>query len=209
MIAYVTPMGSNAGGQPVNVEAIFVTSASTLTITLQNLQANPTSLIQCPSDLIFTVDSGSTLAGSTLTTSSGQEITVNAGGTFTLGSTVATGWPYDPTAGEVNVLAPGGAGPTHLIIGPPGPGNLYSNANGSIAGNGPHNPFLNQSASFTITGSGITANTTITSATFSFGTTSGVNVQGVPVPEPHSLVLSLTGIGVIGLLMLYRSRHGY
>jgi hypothetical protein len=28
------------------------------------------------------------------------------------------------------------------MIGPPGPDGSYSNANGSIAGNGPHNPFL-------------------------------------------------------------------
>jgi hypothetical protein len=127
---------------------------------------------------------------------------------------VATvGWPFtitSATTGTLDVLSAGGAGPAHLIIGPPGAGGTYSAANGSIAGNGPHNPFLSQSATFTITGTGITADTTITSATFSFGTTSGVTIVGVPVatvPEPVSLVLALCGIGTVGLVGIYRSRR--
>jgi hypothetical protein len=110
--------------------------------------------------------------------------------------------------GTLNVLAAGGAGPAHLIVGPPGAGNVYSNANGSIAGNGPHNPFLNQSASFTITGANITAATNDTAVTFSFGTTAGINipgVPGVPIPEPSSLVLSMVGAGFLGSIGFYRS----
>jgi hypothetical protein len=108
----------------------------------------------------------------------------------------------------LDVLAAGGAGPAHLIIGPPDGGNTYSAANGSIAGNGPHNPFLSESATFTITGTGITADTTITSATFSFGTTAGVTVDGVVAsPEPSSFVLTLCGIGVVVLVGTYRSRR--
>ena len=110
------------------------------------------------------------------------------------------------TTGTLDVLAGSGhAGPAHLIIGPPG-GPTYSNANGSIAGNKPHNPFLNESATFTITGTGITADTTITSATFSFGTTSGVDVDGVATPEPSSFVY-LCGFGVVVLVGRYRSRR--
>jgi hypothetical protein len=60
-------------------------------------------------------------------------------------------------------------------------------------------------ATFTITGSGITASTTVTSATFSFGTTGGVNVPG-QVPEPSALALSLVGIGLVGAVA-YRSRR--
>jgi hypothetical protein len=97
--------------------------------------------------------------------------------------------------------------PTHTIIGPPGGGNTYSDANNSITGNGAHNPFLNQSATFTITGTGLTADTTITGATFSFGTAPGNDVVGVvSVPEPSSLVLGLVGLSLIGSIGLYR-RH--
>jgi hypothetical protein len=208
-ITYITPAGSSTGGGPVDAMATFTTSANTLSIVLSNLQANPTDVAQLLSDLSFTVGNGGSLTGATLASSSGQEITVASDGTFTLGSTVATGWvpTLGGTSGNLDVLGAGGAGPTHLIIGPPGPGGTYSNANGSIAGNKAHNPFLNQSATFSISGSGINAGTTITSVTFSFGTTSGIDVAGVPsVPEPSSIVMAGIGIGVVSLIRLRRRR---
>jgi hypothetical protein len=116
------------------------------------------------------------------------------------------------TSGYLDVLAPHGAGPAHLVIGPPGGGGTYSNAKGSIAGNGPHNPFLDQSATFKITGLGITPNSTITAATFSFGTTEGGNL--LPgfgaVPEPASLVSSAIAASLLGMIVLCRKRrrHG-
>jgi hypothetical protein len=151
---FVTPTGSSTGGGPVLAEADFTTNAGSMSITLRNLQPNITDVAQALSDLIFTLSGAAPLTGSTETASSGQEITIAGNGTFTLGATVPAGWPYSSTAtvGTLNVLAGGGAGPAHLIVGPPDGGNVYTAANGSIAGNGPHNPFLNQSASFTITG---------------------------------------------------------
>jgi hypothetical protein len=211
-MTYVTPSGSSIGAGPVNAEAVFMTSANTLTITLTDLLANPTDVGQLLSNLSFTLGNGGSVTGSSVSSSSGQEITVNSGGSFSLGSTVATGWAYSTsgsTMGTLDVLGTPTA-PAHLIIGPPGAGNTYSAANGSIAGNGPHNPFLNESATFTITGSGITSDTTVTSATFSFGTTGGVTVNGVQsVPEPSALVMSLVGLGIAGWIGVYRSRrHG-
>jgi hypothetical protein len=208
-VTYVTPAGSTTTGGPVNTSATFTTSANFITIGLTNLLANPINIAQCISDLAFTVSNG-TLAASTLFTSSGQEITVNSNGTFSLGSTVATQWNYMP--GFLDDL--GGGKPSHLIIGPPDGSNLYSNANGSIAGNGPHNPLLNQSASFVIFGPGITANTHITSVTFSFGTTPDStpdDVPGIltttPVPAPPALVLGLIGVaGLFGMRAWPRQR---
>jgi MYXO-CTERM domain-containing protein len=209
MITYVTPSGSSTLGGPVDAMATFTTSANTLSIVLTNLQANPTDVAQLLSDLSFTVGNGGTLTGATLASSSAQEITVAADGSFTLGSAVATGWvpTLSGTSGSLDDLAAGGAGPTHLIIGPPGPGGTDSNANGSIAGNKAHNPFLNNFATFSISGSGITADTTITSATFSFGTTSGIDVTGVSAgPEPSSAVLAGIGVGILSLIALRRRR---
>ena len=199
-VTFSTPSGSSINGLPVDAKAVFSISKGVIDITLINLQANPTSVAQLLSDLSFTLGGGGSLSGASLGSSMGQEITVGSNGSFTLGSTVSTGWGFNATTATLDVLGTSTA-PMHLIIGPPGPGSMYSNANGSIAGNKPHNPFLNGGAMFMIIGSGITAGTTITSATFSFGTTSGMNVTGTPsVPEPSTQLL--LGLGTLGLMAL-------
>jgi hypothetical protein len=214
LITYITPPGSTTGGGPVNAEADFTTAAGSITITLKDLQANPTDVAQLLSDLSFTVGNGGSLTGSAQTGASSQELTVNGNGTFSIGANLTTvaavGWVYTTTSstGTLDVLqGPGHAGPAHLIIGPPG-GPTYANANGSIAGNGPHNPFLNQSVMFTITAPNVSADTTITAAIFSFGTTEGASlIPGVlSVPEPSSLVLGLLGLGLGGSIGFYRRR---
>jgi hypothetical protein len=55
---------------------------------------------------------------------------------------------------------------------------------------------------FVISLMGITPGTTITGATFSFGTTTGINVPGVPsaIPLPGALPLFATGMVGLGLL---------
>ena len=195
---------TESGGNAVDAKAIVTTGAGTVTVQLFNLLVNPTTVAQNISDFDFAL-SGTTSLGS-LASSSGQDITVASNGTFTLGSTVATGWAFtSPTAGSYLLNVLGAAGPTHTILGAPGAGGTYSNANGSIAGNGPHNPFLNQSATFTLNITGVTTDTTVSSAIFSFGTAAGDNVPGgsgpnSTVPEPVSLSLVGSGLLALGLL---------
>jgi hypothetical protein len=192
-----------SGGNAVDASATVVTGAGTVTVTLFNLLVNPTTVAQNLSDFDFAL-SGTTSLGS-LASSSGQEITVASNGTATLGSSVATGWAFtSPTAGSylLNVLGTA-IGPSHTIIGASGAGGIYTNAGGSITGNGPHNPFLNQTATFTLNITGVTADTTVSSAIFSFGTAAGDNVPGGPgssVPEPVSLSLVGGGLLALGLL---------
>jgi hypothetical protein len=212
---FTTPAGSNAGGGPVSATAMVTTGAGTVTIMLSNLQANITDVAQAISDFAFTLSGGATTG--TVSSSSGQEITIASNGTFTLGSTVATGWGLDSSGGTFHLCVLGAnngtcmgtAGPAHLIIGPPAGGGTYTAANGSIAGNGPHNAFLNQSATFTLAIAGVTAATNVTSATFSFGTTAGANVPGTPTPEPGTLALFGTGLlGCAGLLRRWLAARG-
>jgi VPDSG-CTERM motif len=99
------------------------------------------------------------------------------------------------------------SGPSGLIIGPPNGSGVYATANSSIAGNGPHNPFLNQVATFTLNVPGVNVDSSVNGATFSFGTTAGDNVPGIVGRPPQSipdggttallLGAALSGLGLI------------
>ena len=195
--------GTSSGGNTENVSAVFTTGSGTLTVTLNNLLSNPTDVAQNLSDLFFTLSNGAT--SGTLMSSSGTELTVNSGGSYAVGSSVSTGWVLTTmgTSLVLNVLGTA-VGPAHTIIGTSSNGTYvggtYSNANGSIAGNGPHNPFLESGTTFTISGPTVTAATTITAATFSFGTTAGNTLAGTPtssVPEPTTI--ALLGVGLLAM----------
>ena len=103
--------------------------------------------------------------------------------------------------------------PSHLLIGPPGAGGTYSNANGSIAGNDPHNPFLNQTASFLINLLDPAALATITAVTFSFGTTEGAElvpgvIGGTPTPFENGPVPIPGAVWLFGTVLAGGAGYG-
>ena len=221
IITYITATGAATSG-PVSAEADITTGAGTVTVVLKNLTVNPSDVAQNLSD--FTLTFNNTVGTPTLTSSSADERYVNSDKTFTPGGTgVTTGWQIDPKSvaktdpmgWNTSDLLGGTAngGPAHTLLGAPGPGGTYSAAGGSIAGNDPHNPFLNQTATFMFSASGLTASTTVTAFTFSFGTTSHVEVEGVQtssdapaVPEPSVLALSALGLFAFGTVTGLRRR---
>ncbi len=201
---FSTPPGAQLNGLPVSVTAEFTLDPENdlINIVVNNLQANPKSVIQNLSDLAFVLSTGQ--SAGTLISSSGLERIVESNKSFIDGSSVSTGWALlenvslpSGTGLWLNDLAPGAAGPTHTLIGPPGGDDRYGNANGSIAGNGPHNPFLAGPVTFTLLVPGIDNSTRVADVEFSYGTTSGNNVS---VPEPTPLLL--LGAGFLGMVVL-------
>jgi len=204
-VTFSTAAGAtNSTGQPVSASVTFTVSPSgTLTITLTNTLVNPTSVGQNISDLSF---QAGTLTG-TLTGSSGSLINVAANGTFSSAGTAnPTGWALASSGGSFHLTVLGtSTAPARTIIGAPGAGGIYSNANASIAGNGPHNPFLNQTATFTLSIPGLTSVTQLSNISFSFGTTPGDNVPVTGAPEPATMLL--LGTGLLGVAGVVRRRY--
>jgi hypothetical protein len=197
---FVTASGATeSGGNAVSAQVDFTTGANTLTISLTNLIVNQKTVAQNISDLFFTLGSNAT-SGSVTTDGLNSLINVLDGGTTTTGGTGVSGWVLSFSAGtfHLNGLGAGSLGPERTIIGAPGPGGVYTNANSSIAGNDPHNPFTNQNATWTLTIAGLTADTAVTAAAFSFGTAAGNDVPGVPrTPVPDSgMTLILLGVSL-------------
>ena len=101
-----------------------------------------------------------------------------------------------------------GNGPSDTIIGPTDSSGDYASVNGSIYNSQPHNPFIQNQASFTVKfPPGVLAsNISITGVKIGFGTQCGYTAVARAVPEPGSLPLLITGTAALGFLRRSRSR---
>jgi hypothetical protein len=193
-----------------------------LNLTLTDTKVNPSGVADNMSAFFFTLDSGTlSLTSGTGTTrfvcgTNDSNCPNGSGGFLPAGSyvdggTVAAGWAFS-SSGEnfsLDVLfGPGHAGPAHTIIGAPAADNKYDAADGSIAGNGPHNPFLALSGVFQFALTGVDGLPSVTATTFQFGTADGQGQQTGTCtercavessPEPLTMGLSGTGLLFIGL----------
>jgi len=205
--SWTTPDGATVGGLPVDASANIVNNfGTTYTVTLTNLEANPTSVAQNLSGLSINfqntvVPIAPFYQGDGVSVAADGTATYNPGAVYGEYLNVTSPWSMTNnnkfTAAIVST-----SGAAYSLIGPPGPDGTYSDANGSIAGNGPHNPFLS-SLTWSFELIPITGDTgPITGVSFSFlgsnGSIAGIDPPGpdaAPVPGP------IAGAGVPGLIV--------
>jgi hypothetical protein len=182
-----------------------VTGQNSLTITLSNLLANPKDASQTLSDLSFTTNNAIGRAGISAQVSTSIGNITNKPGGYKLSPPGEAVFEWTFSAAKTTVTLDGERDQP-FIIGPPDMNNSYSNANNTITGAG-SGAFLDQSATFVITGTNLTRATMITSVMFSFGSNS-TNVAGQAIPEPSSLILGSWALALLSTIGLYRSRPG-
>jgi hypothetical protein len=202
--ATITFVGTGTGSDGViAASADFATSGGLLSVTITNTLAASQirSAGQTVSDLIFTLSNAPGTRGAT--TASGQLVDIDASGNVIDVSGSPLRWlgqgPPPPNGrgtfsivgNTITMEAIGGGQPSQLLL----PfSTSFTNANSSITG-GQFNPFVIGPETFTLNLSGVTAATTISSATFSFGTGPDTFIPGVPVPGP------MAGAGLPGLIL--------
>jgi hypothetical protein len=216
------PVGFNYSGTCAEAcmgSATITPGTGTLTVVLTNTQANPISVGDLISD--FEITPSGTVGSASLSSQAGSLITVTSKtGPYTVSPGPPTHWEASTSGGQIVLDTFSGAQPINMIIGPPDVSGNYSNANGSIT-NGTFSPYINQAGTFVIADSAITPNTTISSVTFSFGTslneftqpgtpcvigTPNCGPSGPPlVPEPSALVLVGSALMIFGFVWRRRS----
>ena len=222
---WTTPDGATVDGLPVAASASVINNFNTTcTITLTNLEANPTRSprLSVASPSRFKIRSSQSppfYQGDAVTVGANGAATYNPGAIYREYLNVPSPWvmTYNKSFTAAIVSASSAA---FSLIGPPGPDGTYSNANGSIAGNGAHNPFATSLVwSFELIP--ITGDTgPITGVSFSFlGNGAASTIAGIDPPGPDApsavpgpiIDAGLPGLifACVGLLALARRRQKF
>jgi hypothetical protein len=205
---FSTPAGAvnPDGGSPVAATALFTVSGGKLQITVENTEANPNSESEALAQMTFQVSESLTKPSMT---SSADLVTVDSNGTFTTTNPTSTGWTLTANGSTLTLCGScSSAWPAHTLIGPPSASTgKYTDANSSIAGSKSHNPFLWESADFTIASGALEADAQIANVVFNFGTNVGEGavdgIGGLQAPEPTTIPLFAGG----ALMLAFAARR--
>lgn len=191
---------------PVSGTADFSLSGNTLTLSLSNTILGIGDAGQLLTGLTFTLSDGT---GVGLNSQTGDLIAVNSDLTVTDMGKGTLGWGFGTTGTntfEVCMICSGGVTsgvtPSEGILGPASADGNYDNANGSIAGNKPHNPFVNGTGTYQFN---VPTGVTVSDVFFQFGTTPGGAIPATSAPEPSSVLLLGFGLLALALLTCRRS----
>jgi PEP-CTERM motif len=213
MITY-TGNGTSVNGD-LAAKAIFTTGDGVITVVLSNELATSVfgSSGQAVSDITFTLSNEAGTLGTQTATGQFGNISGNpTPGVVTYvasddqtGDTTPIRWFTGTNAGvsgdTVTLEAISGGQPSQMIAPDVVDGGQYTNANNGLQN---FNSYVIGPATFTLELSGVTANTTVSAVTFSFGTGPDSFVAGA-VPEPSTLTLAgIGGLCLIGIVLRRR-----
>jgi len=193
-----------------HASAVLTFGNGTITITLTDLYVNPNDVSDNLSG--FSFKTNVTPTTDSISSSSAASVDVASNGTYTNTGTIAPGWGLTLTGAVTKLDDLGYAGPSNTIVGAPNSGNVYSNGCCSIDGNGAHNPFLYETATWTLAEAGVAPSTTVSDVSFMFGTTEGAKVEPgtltstTTTPEPATEAMVLGGLALIFAGRKYRQR---
>ncbi len=203
----VNAVGFDAASEPINFTAAFAFSANTLSLSLTNNTSDPKSAAETIRDLSFKLPGFASMSAFAAS-GTGRMVSSNAPGGYTSPS-ITVDWSHAVSA-TTGIFTMSSTGPDQLIIGNPNASNAYANANSSIM-NGPHNPHLANSPTFTWTIPGLQSTSTVSNVIFGNGTSNetilGSPVTVVPLPSSAWMGLALlTCLGFARILPTGRNR---
>jgi hypothetical protein len=182
-----TASGSGSDGT-LAASADFTISGGQISVTIKNLLSAATirSAGQAVSDLSFILSNAPGTLGTT--SASGQLANIADGGGVTNVSGNPTRWlgtspgGFSIVGNTITLETIGGGKPDQMLI---PSGASFPNVNNGFDN---FNPYIVGPATFTLALSGVTAATTISGVTFSFGTGPDTFIPGVPVPVPSPVL---------------------
>ncbi len=200
---YETAANATNSGLPVSAKAVITLDSNVVNVALTNTLSTPIQSIgEALTGVEITYNGG--LTPTSIISSSGEVVYVGSGGAITIEvpnpQTLSASGEWKLSGSWLSVF--GGGSPNYSLLDTERP--KYSQANASITGNGPHNPYADGTINFKLDVPGITSGAKIAGVVFQFGTSQdpigdspGAPVQ-TPVPEPTSLALWSAALAVLG-----------